>query len=379
MGGGGELRVEGSIFAAGLIILIMKQNENIRPKAERRGLARTMRAAVCALLVAAIVTACGGGKGTYYEEEGSIFHTVYHIKYRTNKGPLTDKIAAELQAFDASLNPFNKESILARVNRNEPVEVDDWFVTVFNRAMDVAERSGGVFDVTAAPLINLWGFGYEQKDSVSPAVIDSMLQFVGYRKVRLEGRRVVKDDPRLQLSFSAIAKGYACDVVAALLEREGVEDYMVEIGGEVASRGMNARGECWRIGINKPEDDTTGVKNDMQEVVELCGRRGMATSGNYRNFHMRDGKKVAHTIDPRTGYPSQQNILSATIVAPDCMTADAYATAFMAMGLDAACRMAESVPEIAYYVIYADTSGVHRVKMSPTIQEMIVGKTKSEK
>ena len=173
MGGGGELRVEGSIFAAGLIILIMKQNENIRPKAERRGLARTMRAAVCALLVAAIVTACGGGKGTYYEEEGSIFHTVYHIKYRTNKGPLTDKIAAELQAFDASLNPFNKESILARVNRNEEVEVDDWFVTVFNRAMEVSERSGGVFDVTAAPLINLWGFGYEQKDSVSPAVIDT--------------------------------------------------------------------------------------------------------------------------------------------------------------------------------------------------------------
>lgn len=355
----------------------MKQNEKIRPMAESRMPGRKITA-LCMLIVAAIVASCSGRKGTYYEEEGTVFHTVYHIKYRTTRGPLTDKIAAELRAFDASLNPFNKESILARVNRNEEVEVDDWFVTVFNRAMDVAERSGGLFDVTAAPLINLWGFGYEQKDSVSPAVIDSMLRFVGYRKARLDGRRVVKDDPRLQLSFSAIAKGYACDVVAEMLEREGVEDYMVEIGGEVASRGMNARGECWRIGINKPEDDTTGVKNDMQEVVELCGRRGMATSGNYRNFHMHDGKKVAHTIDPRTGYPSQQNILSATIVAPDCMTADAYATAFMAMGLEAACLMAESVPEIAYYVIYADEAGVHRVKMSPALKEMIIGKTKSE-
>ena len=356
----------------------MKQNYMTRPRAGRKPTGRTI-AALCALLVAALVTACSGRKGEFYEEEGTVFHTVYHIKYRTDKGPLTDKIAAELQAFDASLNPFNKTSILARVNRNEEVEVDDWFVTVFNRAMEVSERSGGVFDVTAAPLINLWGFGYEQKDSVSPAVIDSMLQFVGYRKVRLDGRRVVKDDPRIELSFSAIAKGYACDVVAALLEREGVEDYMVEIGGEVASRGMNPRGECWRIGINKPEDDTTGVKNETEEIVQLCGRRGMATSGNYRNFHVRDGKKVAHTIDPRTGYPSQQNILSATIVAPDCMTADAYATAFMAMGLEAACRMAESVPEIAYYVIYTDEAGVHRVKMSPKLEEMIVGKAKNEK
>ena len=172
----------------------MRQSEKIRPKAERWTIAT-----LCALLVAAIMTSCGGGKGEFYEEEGTVFHTVYHIKYRTTKGPLTDKIAAELKAFDASLNPFNKESILARVNRNEDVEVDDWFVTVFNRAMDVAERSGGVFDVTAAPLINLWGFGYEQKDSVSQEVIDSMLQFVGYRKVRLDGRRVVKDDPRIRL------------------------------------------------------------------------------------------------------------------------------------------------------------------------------------
>ena len=343
----------------------MKQNYMTRPRAERKPTGRTITA-LCALLVAALVTACSGRKGEFYEEEGTVFHTVYHIKYRTDKGPLTEKIAAELQAFDASLNPFNKASILARVNRNEEVEVDDWFVTVFNRAMEVSERSGGVFDVTAAPLINLWGFGYEQKDSVSPAVIDSMLQFVGYRKVRLDGRRVVKDDPRIELSFSAIAKGYACDVVAALLEREGVEDYMVEIGGEVASRGMNPRGECWRIGINKPEDDTTGVKNETEEIVQLCGRRGMATSGNYRNFHVRDGKKVAHTIDPRTGYPAETGLASVTVILPqnamegtawaghEGQLSDMLSTAVFVLGAEEGRKLLADVPSALVILIGTD-------------------------
>lgn len=323
------------------------------------------------LFVCLLNTSCHTSKSEYYEESGTVFHTLYHIKYQSSE-LLTEKIDAELQAFNLSLNPFNPNSILAKVNRNEEIEVDDRFVTVFNKAMEVSVRSGGVFDVTAAPLINLWGFGYEQKDSVSQAVIDSLLTFVGYEKVRLEGRRVVKQDPRMQLSFSAIAKGYACDVIAALLEREGVENYMVEIGGEVASKGLNPVGRCWRIGINRPEDDTTGLKNDITQKVDLCGRKGMATSGNYRNFHIRDGKKYSHTIDPHTGYPSEQTILSASIIASDCVTADAYATAFMAMGVNAACRMAEMIPEIEYYLIYSDEKGAHKIKYSEGMEAMMV-------
>lgn len=309
-----------------------------------------------------VCTACTN-KGQYYEESGSVFHTLYQIKYQSPK-LLTDKIDAELQAFNLSLNPFNPNSIIAKVNNNEPVEVDEWFIDVFNKAQEISVNSNGVFDATAAPLINLWGFGFSKMDRVTSESIDSIKAFVGYQKIRLEGKTVVKDDPRIMLSYSAIAKGYACDVIARLLEREGVENYMVDIGGEMAVQGVNPNGQCWRVGINKPEDDVTGVNKKVEEIVQPCKKCGIATSGDYRNFYIKDGKKYAHTIDPRTGYPAGQSMLSATIVADNCMTADGYATAFMAMGVDAAVAMAQSIPEIEYFIIYADETGKHQVKYS---------------
>ena len=309
-----------------------------------------------------LFTACTTPE-TYYEESGSVFHTLYHIKYQASE-LLTDQIDAELQQFNLSLNPFNPNSIIARVNRNEPVEVDDWFAEVFNKAQEVSVKTEGVFDITCAPLVNVWGFGFSKMDSVTPQMVDSVRAFVGYRKVRLEGKKIVKDDPRLLINASAIAKGYACDVIARLLERNGVKNYMVEIGGEVTMKGVNPNGDCWRIGINKPEDETGGARNDIEEVVQLCRPGGVATSGNYRNFYVKDGKKYAHTIDPRTGYPAEQNILSATVVANDCMTADAYATAFMAMGLEQARRTAEALPDIDYFFIYADEQGKQKVVYS---------------
>lgn len=309
-----------------------------------------------------VFTACTSQK-QYFVESGSVFHTVYHIKYEASE-LLTEKIDAEFQKFNLSLNPFNPNSIISKVNQNEPVEADDWFIEVFNRAKEVSDHSDGVFDITCAPLINLWGFGFSKMDSVTPQMIDSIKQFVGYQRVRLDGRKVIKDDPRVLLNCSAIAKGYACDVIARLLEREGIKNYMVEIGGEVAMKGVNQNGNCWRIGINKPEDDSTGIKNDIEEVVQLCKKGGVATSGNYRNYYVKDGKKYAHTIDPRTGYPSEQSILSATIVAQDCITADAYATAFMAMGLEKARQVAENIPDIEYFVIYADENGKHQIEYS---------------
>ena len=307
-------------------------------------------------------TACTKQK-QYFEESGSVFHTIYHIKYEGSE-ILTKKIDAEFQKFNLSLNPFNPNSIISKVNRNEAVEADDWFIEVFNKAKEVSDHSEGIFDITCAPLVNLWGFGFSKMDSVTPQMIDSIKQFVGYQKIRLDGRKVVKDDSRILLNCSAIAKGYASDVIARLLEREGIENYMVEIGGEVTMKGVNQNGKCWRIGINKPEDDSTGVKNDIEEVVQLCKKGGVATSGNYRNYYVKDGKKYAHTIDPRTGYPSEQSILSATIVAEDCITADAYATAFMAMGLEKAREAAKNIPGIEYYVIYSDENGKHQIEYS---------------
>jgi thiamine biosynthesis lipoprotein len=298
---------------------------------------------------------------SYHEESGNIFGTIYWIKYKSSQ-LLTEKIDAELQKFSLSMNPFNPNSIISKVNRNEEVKVDDWFITVFNKAIEVSEKTDGFFDVTVAPLVNLWGFGFEKADSISLQTIDSLLTFVSYKKIRLENRRVIKDDPRIKLNFSAIAKGYACDVIAELLEREKIENYMVWIGGEVVTKGKNPDKKCWQLGINKPENDNTGIINEYEDVVILCGKKGMATSGDYRNFYIKDGKKYAHTINPKTGYPAEEDLLSVTIIADECMTADAFATAFMAMGMEAACKIAEKIPEIEYYFIGSDENNPSKLK-----------------
>ncbi|MCC8144116.1 MAG: FAD:protein FMN transferase [Tannerellaceae bacterium] len=314
---------------------------------------------------------CTGGKQQYYEESGSVFNTLYRIKYKSDH-LLTEKIDREFCTFNLSLNPFNPNSIIARVNNNQPVEVDSFFTTVFNKAREVSERTDGMFDITCAPLVNLWGFGFNKMDSVRPYMVDSLREFVGYRKVWLEGKEVNKADPRVMLNCSAIAKGYACDVIASLLEREGITDYMVEIGGEIVASGVNPGGQCWQLGINKPHDDPAGLSDEIQEVIRFCSKAGLATSGDYRNYYLKEGKKYAHTIDPRTGYPAAQNILSATVVAPDCMTADAYATAFMAMGLERACEVAATIPGIEYYFIYGDDEGEIQVRFSEGMQAYLV-------
>ena len=310
-------------------------------------------------------------KKQYYAERGRVFNTFYNIKYQAPE-PLTDKIDAELQAFNLSMNPFDPNSIISKVNRNEEVEVDEWFTVVFNKAMEVSANSDGAFDVTVAPLINLWGFGFEKVDSISQQTIDSIKAFVGYQKVRIENKRVVKDDPRIKLNFSAISKGYASDIVASVLEREGIENYMVEIGGEVTVKGKNPNGICWQMEIPKPIDDPTGMIKVRDTIVRLCYSSGIATSGDYRNYYIKDGKKYSHTIDPLTGYPSGKSIRSATIVAPDCMTADAYATVFMVLGVEAAEKIAAKVPEIEYYLIYdEDESGRYSKKYSEGMKSML--------
>lgn len=314
------------------------------------------------VLLLLVITSCKQEK-VYYEESGSVFHTIYSIKYESSK-PLSKEIEAEFEKFNLSLNPFNPNSIITKVNNNEQVELDEWFTEVFTKAQEVSTISEGAFDITCAPLVNLWGFGFANMDSVSQQAIDSLKEFTGYQKIRLEGGKVIKDDSRVILNTSAIAKGFSCDVIARLMEKEGVGNYMIDIGGEVTLKGVNPKGNCWRIGINKPEDDKTGMINEVNEVVQLCKKGGIATSGNYRNFYVKDGKKFGHTIDPITGYPTEKSILSATVVANDCMTADAYATVFMVVGIERAAEIAKKVPEIEYYLIYADEDGSNQVVYS---------------
>ena len=291
----------------------------------------------------------------YNSITGLVFGTVYNITYQ-HDGELKTEIEAELKRFDYSLSPFNDSSVISRVNRNEELVTDSFFQTCFNRSMEVSRQTKGAFDITIAPLANAWGFGFKKGAFPDSAMIDSLREITGYEKVKLENGKVVKEDPRIMLSCSAVAKGYSVDVVAQLLERKGIKNYMVDIGGEVVVKGKNPKDGLWRIGINKPIDDSLSVRQDLQTVLELTDL-GMATSGNYRNFYYKDGKKYAHTIDPRTGYPVQHSILSSTVIAEDCMTADALATAFMVMGLEAAEAFCKANPKIDAYFIYSGENG----------------------
>lgn len=294
-------------------------------------------------------------KAEFNTASGFVFGTVYKIAYQ-HDADLKPEIEAELKRFDQSLSPFNDSSIISRVNRNEELVTDSFFQTCFNRSMEISRETKGAFDITIAPLANAWGFGFKKGAFPDSLMIDSLLQITGYEKVKLENGKVVKQDPSVMLSCSAVAKGYSVDVIARLLDRKGIKNYMVDIGGEVVVKGKNATGDLWRIGINKPYDDSLAVKQDIQVVLNLTDL-GMATSGNYRNYYYKDGKKYAHTIDPRTGYPVQHSILSSTVIAEDCMTADALATSFMVMGLEEAEKFCKANPMIDAYFIYSGENG----------------------
>lgn len=307
---------------------------------------------------------------TYQKDSGLIFGTIYNITYRHDTN-LKNEIESELKRLDGSLSPFNDTAVITRINRNEDIFPDTFFVNVFRRSMEISDETEGAFDITVAPLVNAWGFGFEKEMFPDSAMIDSLLEFTGYRKISLSDEgKVVKKDQRMMLTCSAVAKGYAVDVVAGLLTRNGSDDYMVDIGGEVVTRGNNPAGEKWRIGINKPVDDSLSQHSDIQTVLHISGK-GIATSGNYRNYYYHDGKKYAHTIDPRTGYPVQHSILSATVVAKDCMSADAYATAFMVMGLEKAKDFVNRHPEIDAYFIYVAPDGTIQSYATGGMQEYI--------
>ena len=306
----------------------------------------------------------------YQHDEGFIFGTIYHITYHSDTN-LKKEIEAELKKVDQSLSPFNKTSVISKVNRNENPVIDPMFKEVFLLAENISNETHGAFDITVAPLVNEWGFGFKKGVEPTRQVIDSLRNIVGYQKVKLTPKNYVqKQDPRIMLDCSAIAKGYGCDVVARLLRKNGINDYMIEIGGEIVTRGFNQKQEPWRIGVNKPTDDSLNTSQELQTVLNVTDI-AMATSGNYRNFYYKNGKKYAHTIDPKTGYPVQHTLLSATVLAKDCATADAYATSFMVLGLEGAQKILQQHPELMAYLIYADKDGKNQTWYSPSLKSKI--------
>lgn len=306
----------------------------------------------------------------YQHDEGFIFGTIYHITYHSDTN-LKKEIEAELKKVDQSLSPFNKTSIISQVNRNEDPITDNMFREVFTLAENISQETEGAFDITVAPLVNEWGFGFKKGTTPTSQVVDSLRNIVGYQKVTLtDNGKIKKQDPRIMLDCSAIAKGYGCDVVARLLRNKGVSNFMIEIGGEIVTYGNSEKRVPWRIGVNKPTDDSLSTSQELQTVLNVTDM-AMATSGNYRNFYYKNGKKYAHTIDPKTGYPVQHNILSATVLAKNCATADAYATSFMVLGLEGAQKILQQHPELMAYLIYADKDGKNQTWYSPSLKSKI--------
>jgi thiamine biosynthesis lipoprotein len=243
---------------------------------------------------------------------------------------------------------------------------------MYAQALQVWQLSDGAFDITVAPLVNAWGFGFNRKETVTKELIDSLLQYVGMEKISLEKHHLHKTDSHIMLDASAIAKGQACDVVADYLRKKGCKNLLVDIGGEVVVEGVNDMGAPWKIGITKPQDDPTGQQNEIQEIISSSSL-SMATSGNDRQFYYEDGIRRSHTIDPRTGYPVSHSLLSATVIADNCMTADAFATACMVLGTEGALKMIESHPQTECYLIYSTDEGTE-IAMSSGMAKLITGK-----
>ena len=317
----------------------------------------------------------------FQHDKGSIFGTTYHIVYQSEKNFQRDYVSGPdgLKKINAVFSTYDSTSTVSLINRNQPnVNIDDRFMAVYNLACSIAQATDSAFDITVAPLVNAWGFGFKNEHMPSRQQVDSILRFVGMDKFEIKTvetsssrtRGYFKSDPRLMLDFNAIAKGYGVDVVARFLRLKGIKNFMVEIGGEVVVSGLNEKQKPWKIGVTKPNDDSTGTDKELQTVLNLTDI-AMATSGNYRNFYYKGGKKYAHTIDPRTGYPVQHSILSATVLAKDCATADAYATSFMVLGLDKSKAVLAKHPELMAYFIYTDAHGHNAVWLSPALKAKI--------
>ena len=302
----------------------------------------------------------------YQKVSDFIFGTTYNVIYQCDSD-LSQGIRAELEKVDHSLSPFNKTSVITAVNNNQEVVLDKMFLEVYEKAMEISADTDGAFDITVAPLVNAWGFGFKNDTMPTRRQVDSLKAFVGYQKVSLADGKIKKRDPRMMLDCSAIAKGYGTDVVARFLRSRGVKNFMVEIGGEIVTSGVNQSRVPWRVGVIKPTEDSLNVGHELQTTLNVTDI-AMATSGNYRNFYYKGGKKFAHTVDPKTGYPVQHSILSATVLTKSCMIADAYATSFMVMGMERAKQVLERHPELQAYFIYDNGTGTTDVWFTPSLE-----------
>lgn len=309
----------------------------------------------------------------YYKISGETQGTTYHIIYNKDK-VLKPQVDSILRAIDLSLSNYQENSILYKINHNEDVELNDHFVKVFNKSMEISKKSDGLFDITVGPLVNVYGFGKGKKGNIGDStVIDSLLQYVGYNKVKIVDNHFIKENPNIQIDVNAIAQGYSVDVISEYFDRIGVKNYMIEVGGETLSKGHNEFGDEWRIGVEKPLENTEISDRQIELIVGFKDtKKALATSGNYRKFYVENGVKYTHTINPKTGYSTRDSLLSTTIMADDCMTADGYATACLVSGFVKAKKIVEAIPGLEAFFIYLDKKGNYKFWFSKGFKKYVI-------
>ena len=297
--------------------------------------------------------------------KGETMGTYYDIRYLdNNQRNFKKSIDSLLQVFNQSVNHYLPDSEISRFNKQDSLNFNlPYFPKMLKQSKQISKITNGAFDPTVGPLVNAWGFGPEEPIYPEQQTVDSLLQLVGFEHISFNESRAYKNNPAASVNLSAIAKGYGVDVVADFLENKGINNLKVEIGGEVVCRGVNADAKPWRIGVSKPDGSGEYV------AVFPLSNQAMATSGNYLNYYVKDGKRYSHTINPKTGYPVEHNLLSATVFAKNCAEADAYATAFMVMGLEDSKKLLQSLEGIEAYFLY-DDNGEIKTFRSPGVPKI---------
>lgn len=310
------------------------------------------------LLGGTLISGCSNGE-SWHRNEGMIWNTVWHATYKGSESDISATIDS-LKEVEKSLSVFDNNSLVSYINSHSCGPVDYHLTKVYEMSRRVNTLSGGLFDPTVAPLVEVWGFGKNRTPEADSIQIMSILPLVGINKTWIDRGMLYKDRLNTSFNFSAIAKGYGVDAAARALEVKGCQDLMVEIGGEVFCKGVNPDGRKWRILIETPDEDylrevfkTNEIPDFGKELIVELSNEGLATSGNYRNFHSESGKTFGHMISPMTGYPVRTDVVSASVIAPSCMEADALATACMAMGSSAGMEMLDSLGLGGAFILYS--------------------------
>jgi thiamine biosynthesis lipoprotein len=320
------------------------------------------------------MSSCENSDAEFINVRGFIFGSTYNIIYESNK-KVTPEVFKEnvekiLHDYEKSLSSYDTTSLISRINRNEDVKVDAYIEEIYKNSVMISEMSGGAFDITVGPLVRAWGFGADRQKDFSEQKLDSLLALVGMDKIKLTDGKFVKSNPNIVIDFNAVAKGFSVDIVARYLNSLGIKNYLVEIGGELRAKGTRNE-NLWRIGIDKPEDSNVRQGQLPFQAILRITDKAMATSGDYRRFYIEDGVKYSHTIDPKTGYPVKNRMLSVTALADECGIADGIATVCMVLGPEKAKEFINSHPEFSAYMIYSGTNGEFETWMSETLKEYI--------